>query len=194
MFQRPKGFAKGRKAVLVAGAALALAASFTTIAPAAHAASTTTVKVCGRNIAAVPNNWRADVLRKANNYCGVDYAYGRASYNGIDCSGLLMLSYTAAGIKFPHSANSIAKNSSLLWRDAGDADGSHGGAVPGDIVAFSDDGGASYHHVGIYLGWDPTDKGRRLMIDAPKSGSKVSVRQVWTNEREVYKSPERLVK
>jgi cell wall-associated NlpC family hydrolase len=190
-----------RKGVGCAALATAVAAVSLNLATPANAAtrSVTVPSACGSAFAGtklnVPNNWRALAIEKAFTYCGVNYEWGGTNKNGIDCSGLVMAAYKVNG-KNPfkiHRANTQIRTSGLSLRDAGDGNGSGGKAAPGDLVAFSSDGGGFYHHIGIYLGWSPKHEGRRLFVHAPSSGKKVQVSLVWTGEREIYKNPDSLM-
>jgi cell wall-associated NlpC family hydrolase len=92
--------------------------------------------------------------RLANRYVGVPYAWGGASPNGFDCSGLVMYVYGKLGVSLPHHAASQYRYGRQVSR---------WGLKPGDLVFFSGLG-----HVGLFIG-----KGR--FIDAPQSGEVVRV-------------------
>lgn len=94
------------------------------------------------------------IVSAAYNYIGVDYVWGGASSNGVDCSGLVMLAHRAIGVPLDHSSGS---------------QGGGGVAVsspePGDVVCYSG-------HVGIYIGGGQ-------MIHAPTEGQTVCVTNVY---------------
>ncbi len=48
-------------------------------------------------------------LTAAESYLGVPYEYGGASMSGVDCSGLTMLAWQAAGVSLLHSAAAPAQ-------------------------------------------------------------------------------------
>ena len=94
-------------------------------------------------------------LAAAETFMGTPYAWGGASRKGVDCSGLTMLAYQAAGVSLPHGATAQSRMGKAVKTPA-----------PGDLVFF---GSPSYsHHVGISLGGD-------RMIDAAHTGTNVRV-------------------
>ena len=103
----------------------------------------------------------ADVaIAKAYTFIGVDYVWGGESYSGVDCSGLAMLSWAAAGVSLTHASRAQYWEGTHVSLDS---------AQPGDLIFWSSDGSAgSIYHVAIYLGNDQ-------MIEAPTFGVPVRV-------------------
>ena len=103
----------------------------------------------------------ADVaIAKAYTFIGVDYVWGGESYSGVDCSGLAMLSWAAAGVSLTHSSRAQYWEGTHVSLDS---------VQPGDLIFWSSDSSAgSIYHVAIYLGNDQ-------MIEAPTFGVPVRV-------------------
>ena len=103
----------------------------------------------------------ADVaIAKAYTFIGVDYVWGGESYSGVDCSGLAMLSWAAAGVSLTHSSRAQYWEGTHVSLDS---------VQPGDLIFWSSDGSAgSIYHAAIYLGNDQ-------MIEAPTFGVPVRV-------------------
>ncbi|MDC7123520.1 C40 family peptidase [Cellulomonas fimi] len=99
----------------------------------------------------------------AQKYVGVPYVWGGESLDegGLDCSGLVIRALADVGVTdFPRVARDQQKR--------GEPVASLAQALPGDLVVF---GGGT--HIGIYMG-----DGK--MVDAPKPGAHVVVRDVYT--------------
>lgn len=96
---------------------------------------------------------RALILSHAQQAIGTPYRFGGNTPEGLDCSGLVEMTYRAAGIRVPRTANDQFR--ALPSVDA---------PRPGDLLFFGD--GAKATHVGIY-------GGNRQMIHAPGSGRAV---------------------
>lgn len=99
------------------------------------------------------------LVAAATKYLGVPYVWGGESADGLDCSGLVQRSMQDLGIDVPRVAHDQMK--------LGTAVPSLDQALPGDLVVFK--GGK---HIGIYVG-----DGK--MIDAPKPGKDVVIRDVY---------------
>ena len=93
-------------------------------------------------------------------YIGTPYVWAGESASGLDCSGLTMVAYEAAGVYLTHSSRVQYGQGTHVPLDA---------AQPGDLVFWSSDGSQSgIYHVAIYLGDD-------MMIEAPTFGMTVRV-------------------
>ena len=101
---------------------------------------------------------RQTIIAKALTYLGDPYVLDGTTHDGIDCSGLTMVSYAEVGIPLVHLVS------------AQDAVGTRIGesqARPGDLVVFDDE-----EHIGLYLGGG-------VLIQAPAPGRPVEITTVW---------------
>ena len=110
--------------------------------------------------------WRADravVVGAALGQLGVPYVWGGTTPGvALDCSGLVVVAYAAAGVRLPRTTASQVNLGVPVPVDAE--------LAPGDLVFFR--GGRPTHdlgHVGLYVG-------DGLMVIAPRSGEVVSLR------------------
>ena len=105
-------------------------------------------------------NAASTAISTAMSYLGTPYMWAGESAAGLDCSGLTMVSYEAAGVYLTHSSRVQYGQGTQVPLDA---------AQPGDLVFWSSDGSQSgIYHVAIYLGDDQ-------MIEAPTFGMTVRV-------------------
>lgn len=96
-------------------------------------------------------------LRAAHAYLGTPYAWGGESAGGLDCSGLVVVSFRKVGRKLPHYTGALWKLGRPVRRGTK--------LQVGDLVFFRLSGGVP-GHVGIYAG-----RGRYL--HSPSSGGRV---------------------
>ncbi len=106
---------------------------------------------------APPPNSRANIaIRAAESFLGVPYVWGGASRSGVDCSGLVMLAYDAAGIYLPHySGAQYADTERVPLYDI----------QPGDLLFYGPGGDT---HVAMYIG-------HGMMIEAAEPGTTVHI-------------------
>ncbi|HEY5265962.1 MAG TPA: NlpC/P60 family protein [Acidimicrobiales bacterium] len=106
---------------------------------------------------APPPDSKANIaIRAAESYIGTPYVWGGASRSGVDCSGLIMLAYEAAGIDFPHySGAQYADTMRVPLIDI----------QPGDLLFYGYDGD---EHVTMYIG-------HGMMIEAQQTGTRVMI-------------------
>lgn len=98
-----------------------------------------------------------DVISIAKQYIGVPYVYGGSTPSGFDCSGFTQYVFAKAGKSLPR----VTTAQQAATTPVSDPQ-------PGDLVFF----GSPAYHMGIYVG-------NGQMIDAPRTGSSVSVRPVF---------------
>ncbi len=96
---------------------------------------------------------RALILSHAQQAIGTPYRFGGNSPDRLDCSGLVEMTYRAAGIRVPRTADAQFRTLPHVETPR-----------PGDLLFFGDGNKAT--HVGIY-------GGNRQMIHAPGSGRAV---------------------
>ena len=97
------------------------------------------------------------VVNAALALVGTPYVYGGASSGGVDCSGLTILAYRAAGLSLPHYSESQARMATRV-----------SSPLPGDLVVW----GSPSWHVGIYAGGG-------MIIDASSNSGRVMYRPLW---------------
>jgi cell wall-associated NlpC family hydrolase len=109
------------------------------------------------NITPPPPDSRANIaIRAAESFIGVWYVWGGASRSGVDCSGLTMLAYAAAGISLPHYSG--AQYNDTMRVPLADIQ-------PGDLLFYGYNGG---EHEAMYVG-------NGQMIEAETTGTQVHI-------------------
>jgi len=107
-------------------------------------------------------------MRNAVAQKGDPYAYGASGPGSFDCSGLTFYSFRRAGFsRIPRTSSAQAHFARHISR---------GAMQRGDLMFFT--GGGGVYHVGVFAGWD---HGRRLVLHAPYSGTRVRTDRVWTD-------------
>ena len=100
---------------------------------------------------------RAAVVRAARSVVGAPYRHGGATPRGFDCSGLVVYSFSRAGVRgLPRSAEHLERASAPV--DLAEI-------LPGDLLFFRLDGRKT-SHVAIYVG-------ERSFVHAPSRGKRV---------------------
>jgi len=87
------------------------------------------------------NEKAAKVISAARSYIGTPYKFGGTSRAGLDCSGLMLLSFKEVNVDLPRtSAQQSNIGTAVKFSDL----------IPGDLVFFTDKkGGSNVTHVGI---------------------------------------------
>jgi cell wall-associated NlpC family hydrolase len=108
----------------------------------------------------------------AENFLGVPYVWGGASSRGVDCSGLTMLAWRAAGVFLDHGATAQYAESEQI---------SPSQIEPGDLIFyhFTHDGPWPITHVAMYVGSGPY--GTQTIIQAAETGTNVAYYPMYWN-------------
>ncbi|MBB2924206.1 C40 family peptidase [Cellulomonas cellasea] len=156
----PGGSGTGTSDATFASALAALGVDAGSLGLAATAAPAPVAPVVA---AAASGPTGASLVEAAKKYVGTPYVWGGESLaeGGLDCSGLVLRSLADLGVT---DVPRTARQQMTLGTPVASLDE----ARPGDLVVF---GGGT--HIGIYVG-----DGR--MVDAPKPGQDVTVRDVYT--------------
>jgi len=103
---------------------------------------------------------RNKVINTSEKYLNTPYRYGGITSKGLDCSGLIYLSFKdAVGVSLPRSASSLYSWTEKIPFDK---------AQPGDLLFFKTDNSGRITHVAIYLG-------ARRFIHSASHGAKTGV-------------------
>ncbi len=112
-------------------------------------------------------------VNAALSFLGVPYVWGGASRSGVDCSGLVMVAWGAAGVSLLHSAADQYAESASVPLDQ---------LEPGDLL-FYDLDGTGIDHVVMYVGptvnGQPTPYGADTIVQAAYPGTVVSYDPLW---------------
>jgi cell wall-associated NlpC family hydrolase len=107
-------------------------------------------------------------LKVAKRQKGDRYRYGAAGPNAFDCSGLVFFATHRAGLDgVPRTSSQQAGHMDRIKRKR---------MRPGDFVFFT--GRSGVYHVGFYVG---RRDGRRMIVHAPSTGSRVRTEAIWTD-------------
>jgi cell wall-associated NlpC family hydrolase len=128
---------------------------------ARNAPSTGLYDLPDQSFPAPPPNSQANVaVDAALSFLGVPYCWGGASRSCVDCSGLTMLSWDAAGVSLPHySGAQMADSAPVPVPSANPTEF----LEPGDLLFYGPGGD---EHVAMYIG-------QGKMIEAPYTGAVV---------------------
>jgi cell wall-associated NlpC family hydrolase len=122
----------------------------------------TTTKVVTKRVARVGSatGTLATVIEAARSYQGTPYLFGGTTRLGLDCSGLLMLSFAEAGVTIPRSSNEQAVwGEPIKATELRPGDLLFFGAAPGSriithvgLVTLADEEGIDFIHASTSLG------------------------------------------
>lgn len=84
-----------------------------------------------------------NIIATAKKFLGTPYLWGGNTVKGMDCSGLVWMSFYMNGVLLPRNADEMARCGESVTMDA---------LQPGDLIFFSNSPEGPISHIGIYLG------------------------------------------
>lgn len=108
---------------------------------------------------------RGAMVDIAKQFVGTPYVWGGAAPGGFDCSGLIQYAMKQVGIDFPRVSWDQINMGKRVGLEK---------LKPGDLVGFGDGG-----HIAVWLGGGQ-------VLEAPRSGLKVRIRDIGTNPKGAY--------
>ena len=108
------------------------------------------------------------IIQKALSYKGTKYKYGGTSKSGMDCSGLMLMSFKSGNINLPRTSIAQSKEGVEV---------SKSNVKKGDLLFFKTSGGQKINHVGLVVSVDNRDvkfvhssSSRGVMISSLREG------------------------
>ncbi|HUC35861.1 MAG TPA: NlpC/P60 family protein [Acidimicrobiales bacterium] len=152
------------------GAASTAVAATQSANQAANSAGNAGTSTVGTGSGNAPSAAGEAAVHAAEQYLGVPYVWGGASASGVDCSGLTMLAWKAAGVSLAHStAIQYTETTHVPLADV----------EPGDLLFYYNlDGDNTIDHVVMYVGSGPY--GTNTIIQAAETGTLVSFDPLFT--------------
>jgi len=87
------------------------------------------------------SNTSEQVVQTAKSFLGTKYKYGGTTKKGMDCSGLMYVSFSEVGIQLPRRSADMASKGQKITKDR---------AQKGDLIFFkTGKSGAKINHVGV---------------------------------------------
>lgn len=121
---------------------------------------------------ALYENVTEGIINSALKYIGVPHRMGGTTYQGMDCSGLLVTAFRENGIDLPHSCKALCCIGRVISEKTK--------LIKGDLVFFKNTYKSDYYvtHTGIYIG-----NGKFIHTSAKKGVTITSLDNPWWQQK-----------